>query len=626
MNMTIARIGKDPTIVYAFDELMRLLRKMDKNAFIDGRVYDERITEREDILWIGLDGSVPASDIDEIRIDVKDGAGIITGANERSVLIAVYRFMYELGCRFLRPGRDSEDIPERCLDGILNVSVSEKASYRHRSVCIEGANSYEHVCNMIDWLPKVGLNGYFRQMHNPSDYFTRFYNADNPHMPLRHVTEDECMNIWGQVEHEIAKRKLDYHAVGHGWTCVPFGITKDNIPEDIKEKEYVALVNGERQLRSGSPLWTNLCYSKKEVRDIMNDAVVEYCKEHPDVNFMHFWLADGVNWHCECEECQKMTPSDFYVMILNELDEKLTAAGLDTKVVCLLYCDLLWEPEKLKIANPDRFVLMFAPIDRTYSTTFASFDENEKITLKPYERNKLVLPSSVAENVAMLKKWQDNQLPGDSFDFDYHLMWDHYVDPGYYDCARILHDDMVGLEKIGLHGMVSCQGQRVAFPTGLPMYGMAKALWNKNSKFVDVAAEYFTAAFGEDAKAVEEYMAKISNLFCPSFIRGEKPISHEQMIEQCKEVKQVVDNFCIDHIHKKEHKNLNWNHLAYHADYCKLYADVITAYTLNDEAMIKDAIDAFDGYLTRVEPIIGDFFDRFNMKFLYNHQFKNCSK
>lgn len=150
MNITIARIGKDTTIVYAFDELMRLLRKMDKYAFIDGRVYDERVIEREDILWIGLDGSVPASDLDEIRIDVKNGAGIITGANERSVLIAVYRFMYELGCRFLRPGRECEDVPEKCLDGIMNVSVREQASYRHRGVCIEGGISYEHAYNMID--------------------------------------------------------------------------------------------------------------------------------------------------------------------------------------------------------------------------------------------------------------------------------------------------------------------------------------------------------------------------------------------------------------------------------------------------------------------------------------------
>ncbi len=56
MNITIARIGKDPTVAFAFDELMRLLRKMDRYAFIDGRVYDKIDATRGDILWVGLDG------------------------------------------------------------------------------------------------------------------------------------------------------------------------------------------------------------------------------------------------------------------------------------------------------------------------------------------------------------------------------------------------------------------------------------------------------------------------------------------------------------------------------------------------------------------------------------------
>lgn len=45
---------------------------------------------------------------------------------------------------------------------------------------------------------------------------------------------------------------------------------------------------------------------------------------------MEFWLADNVHNWCECEQCRKLRPSDWYLMILNELDEKLTAAGLNT--------------------------------------------------------------------------------------------------------------------------------------------------------------------------------------------------------------------------------------------------------------------------------------------------------
>ena len=105
---------------------------------------------------------------------------------------------------------------------------------------------------------------------------------------------------------------------------------------------------------------------------------------------MHFWLADGSNNHCECELCRDTRPSDFYVQMLNELDEMLTARGLKTRIVFLIYVDLLWPPEQEKIANPDRFILMFAPITRTYSEP--SRWTGTLPELPPFERNKLDVP------------------------------------------------------------------------------------------------------------------------------------------------------------------------------------------------------------------------------------------
>ena len=95
--------------------------------------------------------------------------------------------------------------------------------------------------------------------------------------------------------------------------------------------------------------------------------MVEYCKNHPSVDYLHFWLADEALNQCECEKCAEKRPSDYYVDMLNMLDEKLSLAGIDTKIVFLIYVDLLFAPEKEKIKNPDRFTLMFAPINRWYS-------------------------------------------------------------------------------------------------------------------------------------------------------------------------------------------------------------------------------------------------------------------
>ena len=67
---------------------MRLIKAMDKTIALDVRRYDEKNADVKNALWVGIDGSVEKSTDDHIVIKVKDAEGIITGSNERSVLIA----------------------------------------------------------------------------------------------------------------------------------------------------------------------------------------------------------------------------------------------------------------------------------------------------------------------------------------------------------------------------------------------------------------------------------------------------------------------------------------------------------------------------------------------------------
>src|SRR5690606_36931864 len=97
-----------------------------------------------DGLWLGLGTNLglghavevpdPALD-DAIAIDVHAGGGIIAGANPRSVLLGVYRFLTEVGCRWVRPGAEGEIIPRRDV-AALSAKLQEKPSYRHRGICI----------------------------------------------------------------------------------------------------------------------------------------------------------------------------------------------------------------------------------------------------------------------------------------------------------------------------------------------------------------------------------------------------------------------------------------------------------------------------------------------------------
>ena len=272
----------------------------------------------------------------------------------------------------------------------------------------------------------------------------------------------------------------------------------------------------------------------------------------------------------------------------------------------------MFAPETEKLSNPDRFTLMFAPITRTYSTSYDEVDLDEKTELEPYVRNNISRPASVAVSVERLRIWQREQGFKDSFLFDYHLMWDHHYDPGYYEVAEILQRDMASLDKLGLDGMVSCQLQRTALPTALPLYAMAEALWDKNKSFKEISKEYFAAAFGEDADTVESYMAELSRLFEPNVLRGKKPFEKEAMAQQYEKAKETVEDFKKNCIEKKKEISKDWEYLYYHAEMVKLYADAYILYFRGKDEESKATIEALKQYVddTKVytDSVLDDFF------------------
>lgn len=616
MRLILAKIGNNETVNYAFDEVVRCLKKMDQRLSIDGRTYAGKEETNPQALWIGLDGSVPESELDdEIKIDVKNGAGVITGANNRAVLIAAYRFLHALGCRWIRPGSDGEVIPSRCLDSnAMNVQISETPSCRRRIVCIEGACTYEHVFNMVEWLPRIGMNGYHIQLVIPSPFFKRWY--DHLHNPLREpelLTEDDVCHIKMRCEEEIKKRSLLYRTGGHGWTNDPLGLDfkfKDNdsplITPDIRQ--CLAQIGGERRIDPRGMGFTHLCYSNAKVRSMITDCVVAFCKKNPQIDELNISLADGVNHHCECPECAKLRPSDYMVMILNEVDEQLSLAGIHARITFSAYVDLLWPPVSEKIKNPDRFVRGFAPITRSYSSSFYAGEKPKKVPLPSYVRNKNEMPRTVELTVAFLEAW-NKQLPVDNYVFEYHLMWDHYLDPGYYSCAKLLHKDAANLDNYGLKGFVSCQEQRIAYPTALPNYALARALWDKHSNFDEICEEYYSAAFGEHGKAVGDYLAKLSELFDPKFMRNEHPEAHATALSRCDQILALVDAFEKSHILPNAHLDNSWGYLAYHAKHCKLYAELIKRYALKDAPGIEEYTKRFSRFVFENEPVLNTVFD-----------------
>lgn len=345
------------------------------------------------------------------------------------------------------------------------------------------------------------------------------------------ISRETALEYVQNIKREIKKRGLFLEAVGHGWTCEPFGVVNngwDKVSASDIPQEYLdvcALVNGERKVWDNSPLATQLCFSNPVVRKTMNESVLQYIRENPETDIIHYWMGDWWNNVCECDECSKLHVTDWYVILLNELDELLTKNGLSTRIVFVNCYNYSVPPIRERLRNQSRFIMMFAPITRTYSEAFP--DTFSRKEIPPYVINQFELPLSTADNLAYLYAWRQ-QFSGGAVDFDYHLMWDHLLDGSGENVSRILHQDIKNFKSLTLDGFISCQLQRNAFPTSLAMTVMGKTLWNTGISFENIRTSLYTSTFGEDSLCmIEEYFSVLSKAFDVGAMRCHKPFEPE---------------------------------------------------------------------------------------------------
>lgn len=486
----------------------------------------------------------PALD-DAYTVEVTQGEGFIAGSNPRSVLLGVYAFLTAVGCRFIRPGPDGEILPRLTVEE-MTAHLARRADYRYRGFSIEGAVSRENVYAMIDWAPKLGYNLYFIQFREAHVFFEEWYtHVYNEFLPAdKAYSPADSRAIVEELGPEIRRRGMQYHAMGHGWICESIGYhstgwhAADNsaIPDDVRP--LLAEVGGKREFFGGIPVNTNLCYSNPEVQRRLVEEIVGYAAEHPEKEVLHIWLADNFNNTCECENCRELRPADFYVRMLNEVDRRLTARGLSTRIGFILGYDLLWTPLKERIENPGRFLLLFAPITRTYREPYLrdgeTIDRAHETNDIPYVRNHLILPENAHQNLRFLFDWQ-RQFGGDCVIFEYHMMWDIHKDYAQMNLARVQFRDVELLRDMGLNGYISCQLTRSFFPSGLCNTLLGRKLFDRSLPYEEAERCYFEDAYGEEWEDARALLWDISDGFSWSYSRGELPVVHPETAALLKE-------------------------------------------------------------------------------------------
>ena len=315
------------TIRYAAEELSKYL------AMMDGITAEISLDAGDIELGFLSDLSLSADDVDDAMIDdvidvnIDSLKGYIAGSNERSILMGVYNYLKSAGCMWVRPGKDGEYIPKADMSAHKFV-YRKKADVAFRGECIEGAVSFEHVRDTILWLPKVNMNLFMLEQVVPYNYISRWYKHEVSTVKSdENVSFEEISEYVIRLEKTVKRCGLQLHSLGHGYLFEPYGIhyktSRDKYELNDKAREHAALVNGKRELFRGSPNFTQLCFSNDEARLGLVNWLADYLEKKPYIDFLHVWLSDSINNQCECENCKKKTPTDFYVQMLNELDAEL---------------------------------------------------------------------------------------------------------------------------------------------------------------------------------------------------------------------------------------------------------------------------------------------------------------
>jgi len=635
----IYKITSHPTVDFAAEELKKYLRMMMPEC---GEIVISYAPDAQDGFRLGLmpDFNLDTDEAEDVElddivhVDTDAEGGILAGSNPRSVLFAVYRYLQENGCRWLFPGVDGEYIP---MQDVKPTYYHKMADCRYRGQCNEGAEFQKNMMEAIDFSPKIGLNVFMIEFFNPKGYYNRYYNRDeNPAREPEPISPTTALQWKRQCEAEISKRGLQFHDMGHGWTAEPFGLTSVPtesgnqyvIPEEMKQ--YYALTDGQRGLFQGKnrPYDTNICMSNPVARQIANRAIVDYAEKHQNVDYLHVWLADQFNNHCECEECKKKTPSDFYVMMMNELDEMLTERGLATRIVFICYVDTSWPPLSQTLKNPKRFSLLVAPISRDY--TKAVKKDISDVTYPPYQRNKNVLFKDVNQYVKCGMDWQ-KMCRVRAMLYEYHFYVDQYMDPGVFHFAKVVYDDIINYKRHGLNGLINDCSQRSFWPNGFAFFIYGQLQFDTSLSFEGLLEDYFSHAYGEDWREVVKLFEEIGAAMDVHYLSRNRSadlnvgkLYNPAVAEELKRMPEIAKGakaFLDAHrVMPMRAQTIAYKLLRYYMEYCEKLSYALIAKCRGEGeaalALFKDFLADFGRHECELET----YYDQFMMGFSMYHR------
>jgi len=455
-------------------------------------VGDERLADAKSL----RPGKLPENGF---RIGVRGNSAFIIGTDKLATLHGVYSFLEKCcGCHWTAPGDANETVPRR-----NSISIESPDYMASPGLPLRGMNLGGRLwkggrdIEQLDWMARNKMN--FCAM-GEIDYWPEYREH-----AVREIKEKRGMTLM----------------VGcHTWTHFlnPNQYFK-------KHPEYYALVRGKRlnPMTPGSG-GAMVCLTHPDVPRIMEENVIMFLSQNPEVDILGLSQNDGNNW-CECPRCACLEPlvgrrfspivpvkTRSNLFLINKIVERVVKVFPNKRFAAMAYSHTLEPPDIPGFRLHPNLDLIIALYERAYDRPLGKGLEPADWRTMHFD----FLPTRYTLYPEILRRWR-RIVQGRIYFHKYYM-----AKNGSCCLPWPIHTTIV--EDLKLFRRLGLDGFYAQYPTwpryrhdypekiegnfgvyGLNYYLAARAGYDVSTSAPDILKEYCRYHYGPAAKPMIEY-------------------------------------------------------------------------------------------------------------------------
>jgi hypothetical protein len=406
---------------------------------------------------LGLDGYVISAQPESI---------VLAGTNDRGMLFSVYAFLELLGCRWFAPNFDfygplgAEVVPksDRLTYPIMDKVVTPSMKYRKEDVEEGRSHTVQSLRQIIDWMPKVGMNVFECPLNYGGEGITVWENWRADLIP------------------ELKRRDLLIEIGGHGY--------QNFLPQKVyfdKHPEWFGMVDGKRSKDERVVFETT---NPQAVQEFLAN-IQKYLQAHPEINIFDLWPPDDALWSESPESIALGDPTRRHALVVSTVAKTVKDQFPRVSIEFLAYEQYSGPPRDVQF--PANTQLDFCPIDRSFQVPL--WDENNDLN---------------SQYSKQLGLWlQRDVFKGDISTYTYYRKYSWRSLPIL--IPRLIAAEAKHYRDLGINGMSIYSEPANWFTFELNNYVLARATMDSNLEIEEVLTDYAKERFGPSWAPIREY-------------------------------------------------------------------------------------------------------------------------